>query len=61
LADRDGSVVEKHAFGRDRLWHNERAAYAALDLARRRLLKIPQARVHPFSADPGFRGGDKRI
>jgi nicotinamide-nucleotide amidase len=39
-ADRSGTEVERRVFVRDRLWHKERAAAAALDLCRRRILAL---------------------
>jgi len=39
-SDSRGTVTEKHLFPRDRGWHKERSACAALDLARRKALEL---------------------
>jgi nicotinamide-nucleotide amidase len=39
-SDRAGTVTERHFFPYGRLWHKERSACAALDLARRKALEM---------------------
>ena len=39
-SDSRGTVTERHVFPRDRGWHKERSACAALDLARRKALEL---------------------
>jgi nicotinamide-nucleotide amidase len=39
-SDSRGTVTEKHIFPRDRRWHKERSACAAIDLARRKALEL---------------------
>jgi nicotinamide-nucleotide amidase len=39
-SDSAGTVTERHFFPRERLWHKERSACAAIDLARRKALEL---------------------